>query len=97
MDRSAILRLLNEHAQEIRSRFSVEGIGLFGSAARDELRADSDIDVLVAFDGPATFEAYFGLKDYLEELFGRHVDLVTEKGLKQRARLVLERDLIRVA
>ena len=91
------MSLRNQHAEHIRSRFSVEDIGLFGSAARDEMRDDSDIDVLVNFSGPATFEAYFGLKDYLEEMFGRSVDLVTEKGLKPRARPVVEKDLIRVA
>jgi predicted nucleotidyltransferase len=89
--------LLSEHAAEARLRFGVTRLALFGSAARDELRADSDIDVLVAFDGPATVDRYFGLREYLEELFGRRVDLVTEKGLKPRARKYVEKDLIRVA
>jgi predicted nucleotidyltransferase len=53
--------------------------------------------VLVEFDGPATFAGYVGLADYLEQLLGRRVDLVTEKGLKPRARRYVERDLIRVA
>jgi predicted nucleotidyltransferase len=52
--------------------------------------------VLVSFRGRATFDGYMGLKSYLEELFGRKVDLVTEKGLKPRARSHVERDLIRV-
>ena len=68
-----------------------------GPAARDELREGSDIDLLVEFDGPATFDGYFGLKDYLEALFGRTVDLVTEQGLKPRARRSVERDLVGVA
>ena len=72
-------------------------MGLFGSAARDELRPDSDIDVLVEFDGPASYDRYFDLKDYLEQLLGRTVDLVTSKGLKPRARQHVEQDLIRVA
>jgi predicted nucleotidyltransferase len=97
MMRSAILALLSERLEEIRSRFGVARLALFGSAARDEMRDGSDVDVHVEFDGPATYDGYFGLKDYLEELFGRRVDLVTERGLKPRARTVVEKDLIRVA
>lgn len=97
MDRSTILRLLSEHLTEVRERYGVNRLGLFGSAARDELRADSDIDVLVEFEGGPTFDRYFDLQEYLEVVFGRHVDLVTEKGLKARARRHVEKDLIRVA
>ena len=97
MNRAAILRALAEHRAEIRERFGAKHLGLFGSAARDELRDDSDVDVLVEFAGPATFAGYFGLKDYLETLLRRRVDLVTETGLKPRARCHVERDLIRVA
>lgn len=97
MDRDAILSLLNQHRDLIAKRFGAQQLALFGSAARDELRPDSDVDVLVEFDGPATFDGYFDLKDYLEQLLGRPVDLVTAKGLKPRARQHVERDLIRVA
>ncbi len=92
-----ILALLKERQEEVARRFGVKQLSLFGSAARDELRDDSDVDVLVEFDGPSTFDGYFSLKDYLEALLGRTVDLVTERGLKPRARRQVERDLIRVA
>jgi len=92
-----ILAILADCHQEIVRRFGVKRLALFGSAARGELREDSDVDVLVEFDGPATFDGYFGLKDHLEALLGRTVDLVTEQGLKPRARRQVERDLIRVA
>lgn len=97
MNRASILALLQEHRDVVSTRFGAKDLALFGSAARDEMRADSDVDVLVDFDGPATFDAFFGLKDYLEELLHRPVDLVTRKGLKPRARQHVERDLIRVA
>ena len=97
MNRSTILRLLSEHLAEVRDRYQVKRLALFGSAARDEMRTDSDIDILVEFDGPTTFDRYFDLQAYLEDVFGRHVDLVTEKGLKARARRQVEKDLIRVA
>lgn len=97
MNRAEILKILNEHQADLLRRFGAKRLALFGSAARDELRGDSDIDVLVEFAGPATFDGYFELKAHLESLLGRPVDLVTERGLKPRARRNVEKDLIRVA
>jgi predicted nucleotidyltransferase len=97
MNRAMILDLLNQHRDEFLTRFGAKNLALFGSAARDELRDDSDIDVLVDFDGPATFDGYVGLKDYLEDLFGAKVDLATEAMIKPRLRRHIEKDLLRVA
>lgn len=96
MNRAEILTTLKSRRELLARRFGARRLALFGSAARDELRPDSDIDVLVEFDGPPSFERYFELKDYLEQALGRPVDLVTESGLKPRARRQVERDLIRV-
>jgi uncharacterized protein len=97
MDRAQVIALLRQHAAALHQRFGASGVALFGSAARDELRPDSDIDILVEFDRPPTFDAYFGAKDYLEAALGRTVDLVTSGGLKPRARQRVEQDLVRVA
>ena len=96
-DRDQILRLLSAHRQELAQRFGVKQLSLFGSAARDQLREDSDVDLLVEFDGDATYDGYFKLQDYLQALLGRTVDLVTERGLKPRARQHVQEDLVRVA
>jgi predicted nucleotidyltransferase len=97
MTRATIVDLLRAHLPELETRYAVQRLALFGSAARDELRPDSDIDILVAFDGQATYDRYVGLRDQLEHLLGRRVDLVTERGLKPRARRAVEKDLVRVA
>ncbi len=97
MRRDEALRLLTEAGPEIVSRFGVKRLRLFGSTARDEAREDSDVDVLVEFAQPATFDGYFGLLHYLEDCLGCEVDLVTEKGLKERVRPYVERDAIHVA
>lgn len=97
MKRQQILASLAERRAEVAARFGVKRLSLFGSAARDEMGERSDVDVLVEFEGPATFRGYFDLKDYLEALLGRTVDLVTERGLKPRARRHVERVLVRVA
>lgn len=97
MNRAQVIALLRQHASALHQRFGTSRMALFGSAARDELGPDSDIDILVEFDQPPTFDAYFGAKDYLEATLGRPVDLVTAGGLKPRARQQVERDLVHVA
>lgn len=97
MNKRQILELLHAHYSEIEQRFNVKQLRLFGSAARDELRRDSDIDILVGFKGPATFDGYMDLLFYLEELLGNKIDLVTEKGLRKEVRPNVEKEAIRVA
>jgi len=58
---------------------------------RDTAQGNSDVDILVAFDGPATSERYFGVQFYLEDLFGCPVDLVTEHALRPELRALLKR------
>lgn len=96
MDRNALLQLLAVHKPVLTERFGVSRLALFGSAARGTARADSDIDVLVAFDGPATSKRYFGVQFYLEDVLGRPIDLVTEAALRERLRPFVERDAIHV-
>lgn len=96
MDRQQILKLLERSKPELQSRFGVTRLALFGSAARDEATESSDVDVLVAFDGPATSRRYFGVQFHLEDLLGRPVDLVTEKALRPELRPHIERDSVNV-
>jgi len=96
MRREEALRLLREHRDELR-RFGVDRLALFGSVARDEAGPESDVDLLVEFDGPATFDGYTGLKFFLEDLLGQPVDLVTRKSLKSRLVSSIEREAVDVA
>jgi predicted nucleotidyltransferase len=86
MDRSRALKCLVESKSTLLERYGVTRLALFGSTARDAARDDSDVDVLVAFDGPATSRRYFGVQFYLEDLLGRPVDLVTENALRPELR-----------
>lgn len=75
--------LLKSHEQKIRQDFGVRAIGIFGSFARGEARKGSDVDVLVDFEeGKKTFDHFMDLKFFLEDLFGRKVDLVTMAALR---------------
>jgi len=80
-----VLTLLRHHEPEIRQRFGVAKIGIFGSFVRGEERPDSDVDVLVTFrKGKETFDNYMDCKFYLEDLFGRRVDLIMKGAIKKR-------------
>jgi len=94
--RDAVLELLARHKGELTRRFGVLRLALFGSTARDEAGRHSDVDILVAFDGPATSAQYFGLQFYLEDRLGRPVDLVTEKALRPELRPYIEQEAIHV-
>ena len=96
MNRARAMQLLSEHKQRLSSRFGVTSLALFGSTVRDAATDDSDVDILVDFDGPATSERYFGVQFYLEDLFGCPVDLVTEKALRDELRPFIEREAVRV-
>ncbi len=88
-----ILDIIKSHAKEIKTRFSVRRIGVFGSFARGEQKASSDIDILVEFEKP-TFKNFMNLSFYLEDLMRREVDLVMVKGLHPRIRPHVEKDVI---
>jgi predicted nucleotidyltransferase len=96
MNRQRALELLAHSKPELQSRFGVTRLALFGSTARDAATNSSDIDVLVAFDGPATSRRYFGVQFYLEDLLGCPVDLVTEKALRPELRPYIEQERINV-
>ena len=72
---------IREIKPDLEKRFHVKSIGLFGSAVRDEMRPDSDIDILVEFAQPVGFE-YLELEDFLTETLGTKVDLVPRKAQK---------------
>ena len=97
MQREHVLRVLEANISEMKLRFEVQSLRIFGSVARDDATAKSDVDVLVDFGGPPTFDRYMDLKFYLEDLLETRVDLVTESGLRDRVRPHVEREAVSVA
>jgi len=96
MNRTRALELLAQSKPVLAERYGVTDLALFGSTVRQTARSDSDLDVLVAFDGPATSDRYFGVLFYLEDLFGCTVDLVSEKGLRPELRPFIEKEAVHV-
>jgi predicted nucleotidyltransferase len=97
MRREHVMGILSEHVQEMRERFGVVSLRLFGSVVRDEARSAGDIDILVDLGGPAGFSQYMDLLFFLEDLLGEKVDLVTVRGLREELRPEVEREAVRVA
>ncbi|WP_232308626.1 nucleotidyltransferase family protein [Methanosarcina lacustris] len=86
---------MKSHMELIRQKFGVRRIGIFGSFARGEEREDSDLDVLVVFEeGQKTFDNYMDLKFYLEDFFGREVDIVTERALKPQLKDIIMKEVV---
>ena len=94
MNKQQTIQSLSKNKTVLTQRFGVTRLALFGSTARDAATADSDVDILVSFDGVATSQRYFGVQFYLEDLLGCTVDLVTEKALRAELRPYIEREAI---
>lgn len=90
MNRQQAIEILAKLKPELVKRFGVTRLALFGSTLRDEASPDSDIDIIVAFDAPATSKRYFGVQFFLEDQLGCPVDLVTEKAMRAELRPFIE-------
>jgi predicted nucleotidyltransferase len=96
MDRADVLERLVRSKPALVAPYGVTLLALFGSTVRGTARADSDIDILLSFDGPATSERYFAVQFFLEDLLGRPVDLATDKALRPELRPFVEREAVHV-
>ena len=96
MNKQQAIQTLTNNKALLSVRFGVTRLALFGSTARDAATANSDIDILVDFDGVATSQRYFGVQFYLEDLLGCTVDLVTEKALRAELRPSIKREAMDV-
>jgi uncharacterized protein len=81
-DVESIKRLLLQNKDELRQKFEVKTIGVFGSYVRGEQKLSSDVDILVEFQEPVGLFEFMKLENYLSDLLGVNVDLVSKKALK---------------
>ena len=78
-----ILRILREHKEELAQRYGVQELAIFGSYARGEQTLVSDVDILVTLGKPLVLR-FFELWDYLENILGLHMDLLTPNAARQK-------------
>lgn len=97
MKRDNVIRLLHQEIQDLTSRYNISALSVFGSVARDEARADSDVDILVEFNQPVGLFQFIELQQRLEAVLGCKVDLGTLRSLKPRIKEQVLEEAIRVA
>ena len=85
--------ILIEQNQVALKKLGVRRLGLFGSCARGEATAGSDLDFVVEFSDKS-FDAYMDLKSFLEDLFRSRVDLVTVSSIKPRLLQIIQREIV---
>jgi uncharacterized protein len=93
MEREEILSKI-QHCQPELKKLGVKRLAIFGSVGRGEAHPGSDLDVLVEFEGGATFDGFMDTRFLLEDTLEMPVDLVTPQALRPRIRSYIERDLI---
>jgi len=86
LDLERIINILKEHKEELKEKYGVKEIGIFGSYVRGEQKGVSDIDILIEFkpDARISLLDFVGIENYISDLLGAKVDLVEKSGLKPR-------------
>lgn len=97
MRRDEAVGLIKTSLPELAQRFGIRSISIFGSTARNEASAASDVDILADFGRAPTFDDFMDVKFYLEDLLHAKVDLVTPAGLRSPLRSIIEHEAVRVA
>ncbi|MBQ6085040.1 MAG: nucleotidyltransferase family protein [Bacteroidaceae bacterium] len=93
--RNEYINLIRSHADELKNKFGITSMSLFGSVARDEHQEGSDVDIFVVM--PPKFYNHVAAALYLEELLGCNVDLIQEhRNIRPFFKQQIERDGIRV-
>lgn len=93
--KSLIIKRLENAAPAIRTKYGVKRIGIFGSFARGEQTRKSDVDILIDFQpGKETYTNFMNLADFLEDLCGRKVDILSEKWVSPFLKPFISRDVI---
>ena len=98
MKSTEIIQLLRQHRDELRKRFGVKSLAVFGSVARGEAGPESDVDLVVEFDPQAHVGLFkmVELKEFLEKVLGCPVDVVTLDGLRPWMRELVRREAVHV-
>ncbi|HPU44277.1 MAG TPA: nucleotidyltransferase family protein [Dictyoglomaceae bacterium] len=87
--------IINSHKKELEDKYYVKSIAIFGSYTRNEQTSESDVDILVEFSKPVGL-LFIHLADYLEEILGVKVDLMTPEAIKPNRRKYIMEELIYV-
>lgn len=93
--RESILERLRQHQPELKKKYPVSRLGLFGSYARGEATPKSDIDIAVEISAPMGLN-FIAMADEIESLFGIKTDVVTKRSIKAEYLQSVEKDIVYV-
>jgi predicted nucleotidyltransferase len=93
-DLDELKKILKQHKPELKSRFNVTRIGIFGSYARGTAKKNSDLDVLVKLSEPIGLFEFVGLKYYIEEITSLKSDVVTVDSVRPEFRKNIDDEVI---
>ncbi len=88
-----IKKNIKKHKEFIKKKFYVEKIGVFGSYTKGKDSIESDVDILVEFDGPIGWD-FIELNEFLENILNKKVDLVSIKALKSQLKDIILNEVI---
>ncbi len=91
-----IKNILASSKPELRKRYKVRELGIFGSYSRGEQKKTSDVDILVRFNPNATPFDFVGLGNYLEEKLKIKVDVVSERGIRPELRSNIIKGVLKI-
>jgi len=91
-----IKKIISEHRKELESKYNVKEIGIFGSYVRAQNSKNSDLDVLVEFSKPIGMFKFLELEEYIQNITGIKIDLVSKKALKPRIGQNILKELIKI-
>ena len=94
IDSSQVKTRLQDRKDELFRRYNIRALSLFGSVARNEARADSDIDFLVDFNNSADLFDLSGLAMELESIFSHRIDVVSGRILRSEIREQVLQDAV---
>jgi len=89
-----IKRILQQHKEELKAKYKVEEIGVFGSYVRGQQKKRSDIDILVEFEVVPGLLKFIELEDYLSKLLGIKVDLVRKSSIRKELRDTILQEVV---
>jgi predicted nucleotidyltransferase len=89
-----IKRILQQHKEELRAKYKVKEIGVFGSYVRGQQKKQSDIDILVEFEVVPGLLKFIELEDYLSRLLWIKVDLVRKSSIREELRETILQEVV---